>query len=216
QQGACAGEGVARAFAHLGARHVVGPPRRPSFGHEPPEGADPRAALQRSEGPRRRGPLEDEQGPAPARRRPAQVAPPRAAVATRGPTGATLGGNMRRVARLFPVGVAVAVALALGSPRSTGAAANHPSTANVRAVQPLLALNRRTFARTGPSAGAAPIRLVSARTALTRSPVVLPVIREATGPAGGPGVRGHGPAPPGRPAPRGRGGVVWEHRPHVR
>src|SRR5262249_58656123 len=128
----------------------------------------------------------------------------------------TLGGNMQSIARLLRMSVVVAVALVLGSPRPTGAASMHPSTANVRAVQPLLALDRRTFARTGPSAHAAPIRLVSARTAPTPSPTVLPVIREATGPAGGPGVRGHGPAPPGRPAPRGRGGVVWEHRPHVR
>ena len=91
---------------------------------------------------------------------------------------------MQRFARPLPMAVVVVVALVLCSPRSTGAAPNHPSATNVRAVQPLLALNRRTFARTGPSADAAPIRLVSARTALTRSPTVLPVIREATGPAG--------------------------------
>src|SRR5262249_35115761 len=96
----------------------------------------------------------------------------------------TLGGNMQSIARLLPMCVVVAVALVLGSPRPTGAASMHPSTANVRAVQPLLALDRRTFARTGPSAHAAPLRLLSARTALTRSPTVLPVIREATGPAG--------------------------------
>jgi hypothetical protein len=80
---------------------------------------------------------------------------------------------MQRIARLLPMGVVVALALALGSTRWAGAASSHPSTANVRAVRPLIALNRRTFARTGPSPNSAPVRLVSARTALTRSPTVL-------------------------------------------
>jgi len=91
---------------------------------------------------------------------------------------------MRRIARLSPMGLAVAVGVVLGVPRWVGAASSHPRTADVPAVQALLALHRPAFARSGPSAGAAPIRLLSPRTPLTRSDTVLPVLRESVGPAG--------------------------------
>ena len=58
------------ALAHVDARHVVEPPRRSALRHEPPEGPHQGAALQRGQADEHRGPLEDEQGPAPARRRP--------------------------------------------------------------------------------------------------------------------------------------------------
>src|SRR5215831_15767795 len=84
-------------------------------------------------------------------------------------TTARLGANMQRIAPLLPIGLVVAVGLALGSPRSIGAAPSHPRTADVPAIHALLALHRPTFARTGPNADAAPIRLLAARTPLTRS-----------------------------------------------
>jgi hypothetical protein len=91
---------------------------------------------------------------------------------------------MQRSARLLPIGLVVAVGLVLGAPRSLGAAPSHPRTADVPAIHALLALHRPAFARTGPSADAPPIRLVAPRTPLTQSRTVLPVIREAAGPAG--------------------------------
>jgi hypothetical protein len=64
-------------LADVDAGHVVLAPRRSALGHEPGEGPHARSALQRGAQPRDRGPLEHEQGAAPARGRPAQVAPPR-------------------------------------------------------------------------------------------------------------------------------------------
>src|SRR5262249_39829441 len=49
----------------------------------------------------------------------------------------------------------------------------------------LLALDRPTVARAGPSAAAAPVHRVAALTRVTESGTVLPVIRQATGPGGG-------------------------------
>ena len=103
---------------------------------------------------------------------------------------------MQRIARLLPIGLVVAVGLVLGSARSIGAASSYPSAAEVPAAQLLLAVDRPTFARTEPSAGAAPIRRVAARTPLTRSQTMLPVIQEAVGPAGALWLRVRLPARP--------------------
>jgi lipoprotein-anchoring transpeptidase ErfK/SrfK len=49
----------------------------------------------------------------------------------------------------------------------------------------LLTLDRAVFARTDPSSAAPPVGRIAARTPLTGSPVVLPVLRSAVGPGGG-------------------------------
>src|SRR5581483_7581576 len=54
-------EGRAEEIAPLEDRHVLEPARRPTLRHEPPEGADARAALQRGPADGHRGPLVDEQ-----------------------------------------------------------------------------------------------------------------------------------------------------------
>ena len=54
--------GEARTSSRLVAHgHLVGSPRRPALGHEPAQGPDEGAALQRGQAPGHRGPLEDEQ-----------------------------------------------------------------------------------------------------------------------------------------------------------
>src|SRR3954452_9215788 len=82
------GEGDRRAYGQQGARekrrgedgveeldtgHLVGPPRGPSLGHEPPEGTHEGAALQRGETDGDRGPFADVEGAAPARGRPPRL-----------------------------------------------------------------------------------------------------------------------------------------------
>ena len=54
---------------HLHPRHLLGTPRRAALGDEPAQGANPRPALQRGPQAEHRRALEDDQGPAPARRR---------------------------------------------------------------------------------------------------------------------------------------------------
>ena len=66
QQGAGAVGEATRVVAALDARHLLEPPRRPSLGHAPREGAHPRPAVRGGQGPGHRGSLEDEQGAAAA------------------------------------------------------------------------------------------------------------------------------------------------------
>src|SRR5207253_4253364 len=73
QQGARAKRGGEGVVPPLADRHLVGPARRPALRHRPPEGAHEGAALQRGQADGYLGTLQDEQGPAPARRRPPQV-----------------------------------------------------------------------------------------------------------------------------------------------
>src|SRR5262245_36320444 len=91
---------------------------------------------------------------------------------------------MQRIARLLPIVLAVAIGIVLGSPRPIRAVSIQSRTTQVPGGQALLVLDRTTLARAGPSAAAAAIRLVAARTPLTLSRTVLPVIQEAVGPAG--------------------------------
>src|SRR5436190_23097816 len=56
----------ARVVASVAHRRLVGTPRRAPVGDEPAEGPNARPALQRGAEPRDPGPLEDEQGSAPA------------------------------------------------------------------------------------------------------------------------------------------------------
>src|SRR4051794_17563770 len=69
QQGARPARPGADLLTIVDERHVVVAARRPPVRHQPAEGADEGPALQRGQAARHRGPVEDDQGPAAARRR---------------------------------------------------------------------------------------------------------------------------------------------------
>jgi lipoprotein-anchoring transpeptidase ErfK/SrfK len=86
--------------------------------------------------------------------------------------------------RLFSFGLGAAVGLALMIAGSTRADATQPVVAKVPGVQPLLVLDRPALVRAAPNERAARLGVLPARTPLTRSRTVLPVIEGATGPEG--------------------------------
>jgi lipoprotein-anchoring transpeptidase ErfK/SrfK len=72
---------------------------------------------------------------------------------------------------------------AAGVPAAVSTKALPASSTN--GVQPVVILDRRVVARARPNAGAPAVAAVPARTPLTDSQTVLPVLRTARGPAGG-------------------------------
>ena len=104
---------------HVAQRHLLGPARRPALRHERPGRAAPRSSsTTRPSGMNIDGPLEDEQGPAPARRRSAQVA----ACQPRGPAalvGYALRGGARRPSTTSRSGSPTATASRTSSPAAS-------------------------------------------------------------------------------------------------
>jgi lipoprotein-anchoring transpeptidase ErfK/SrfK len=82
----------------------------------------------------------------------------------------------------FVLAAMVAAAASSAAGAATSARQAGGSSAEVR---PLLTLDRAVFARTGPSSAAPPVGRIAARTPLTGSQVVLPILRSAVGPGGG-------------------------------
>jgi lipoprotein-anchoring transpeptidase ErfK/SrfK len=79
---------------------------------------------------------------------------------------------------------AMVVAAASTGSAGAGTSARHAGGSSAE-LQPLLTLDRGVFARTGPSSAAPPLGRIAARTPLTGSEVVLPVVRTTVGPGGG-------------------------------
>jgi lipoprotein-anchoring transpeptidase ErfK/SrfK len=86
-----------------------------------------------------------------------------------------------RLAALPPVLALLSLFAIAAWPADAGAR----QSAAPNGAQPLLRLDHRVVARAHPSPGARAVGAVEARTPLTRSPTVLPVLRTARGPAGG-------------------------------
>jgi len=78
----------------------------------------------------------------------------------------------------------VVAAAAWAAPAGAGTSARHDVTSSA-GLQQLLTLDRGVVARAGPSSTDPPLGRIAARTPLTGSQVVLPILGRATGPGGG-------------------------------